>query len=185
MEELNLRDIGVNMVQDYVKAWLEDCAFSNKFGRQGNLPELSGSSEMGRHFGFTGSRRSLSVRRITKLIEVMKALRTFGYSTLHHGDCIGCDRTAHLVASARPLKIVIHPPKLGRFRAHCERIERHRVIEVKPPKDYLTRNKNIIAASELLVGMPTDPRPSAEIVRSGTWATIRYARKAKKPRILL
>ena len=189
MEELNLRDIGVNMVQDYVKAWLEDCAFSNKFGRprvrSGWAAGGGVSNELRKHFGFTGSRHTPSVKRITKLIEVVKALHTFGYGVLHHGDCIGCDRTAHLVAAGRPLKVVIHPPKLGRYRAHCERIEKKLVLEVRPAKDYLDRNRDIVAVSELLVGMPTDPDPASEVRRSGTWATIRYARAANKPRILL
>ena len=180
MEELNLRNVKVANVQDTVKAWLMDCTFNNKFKRS-----THSSLEMGKHFGFTGSRRHPSVVRITKLILVMKALRIFGYGVLHHGDCIGCDRTAHLVAAGRALKVVIHPPKLVRFRAHCERIEKKLVLEVKPVKDYLRRNLDIVAASELLVGMPTDPDPASEVQRSGTWATIRYARKAEKPRILL
>jgi len=49
------------------------------------------------------------------------------------------------------------------------------------PKPYLERNHNIVDESELLIACP---KSKEEELRSGTWATVRYARK-KGVRIIL
>ena len=55
--------------------------------------------------------------------------------------------------------------------------------ETRKQKDYLDRNHDIVDETELLIACPKEPE---EITRSGTWATIRYARKKKKKlRIIL
>ncbi len=46
-----------------------------------------------------------------------------------------------------------------------------RVLESKP---YLERNRDIVDASEVLIACPSTRE---EVMRSGTWATVRYARK--------
>jgi len=46
-----------------------------------------------------------------------------------------------------------------------------------PEADYLARNHFIVAYSEELVAAP---KSNKEELRSGTWATIRYARKRKR-----
>ena len=45
----------------------------------------------------------------------------------------------------------------------------------------LNRNKNIVDASNLIFAFPFDK----EIIRSGTWSTIRYAKKINKPLIII
>jgi len=42
-------------------------------------------------------------------------------------------------------------------------------------KPYLARNQDIVDETEVLIAVPAQKK---EIVRSGTWATIRRARKA-------
>ena len=49
---------------------------------------------------------------------------------------------------------------------------------VKEPQPYLQRNHNIVNECDMLVAFPST---SNEVLRSGTWSTIRYAKKAKKP----
>lgn len=44
-------------------------------------------------------------------------------------------------------------------------------IPIKPP---LVRNHDIVDSTELLIACPKE---QVEVLRSGTWATIRYARK--------
>lgn len=67
-------------------------------------------------------------------------------------------------------RIVIHPPGDPKLRAFCEGAYR-----VMPPQPYLQRNHAIVDASEILFALPLEAE--RELQRSGTWATIRYARK--------
>jgi predicted Rossmann fold nucleotide-binding protein DprA/Smf involved in DNA uptake len=47
--------------------------------------------------------------------------------------------------------------------------------EVAEPDEYLKRNRAIVDGSEILVATPKEE--DGEALRSGTWATVRYARK--------
>jgi hypothetical protein len=50
------------------------------------------------------------------------------------------------------------------------------------PKPYLVRNHDMVDQSEFLIGTPGEEQ---EVLRSGTWATIRYARKLKRPILII
>lgn len=52
---------------------------------------------------------------------------------------------------------------------------------VLEPKPYLVRNKDIVNASEGMLAAPRGP----EELRSGTWSTIRYARKCRKKVLIM
>jgi hypothetical protein len=74
---------------------------------------------------------------------------------------------------------VIHPPEVANFRAMCHRKEGPQPtkgITLHDTKPYLTRNRDIVQASSILVAAPK----SDEIVRSGTWSTVRYARQCDR-----
>jgi predicted Rossmann fold nucleotide-binding protein DprA/Smf involved in DNA uptake len=91
--------------------------------------------------------------------------RCGGAKTFHHGDAEGADRQAAKLARQVGLRVVKHPPK--------------------PPgtaKELLARNRDIVAAVDVLLATP---RTAKEVLRSGTWATIRYARKAHVRVLLL
>ncbi len=49
--------------------------------------------------------------------------------------------------------------------------------ETRKPKPYLKRNHDIVDESDILIGFPSSEE---ERLRSGTWATVRYARKTGK-----
>ena len=91
---------------------------------------------------------------------------------LAHGDCVGWDEVCHDVAKEIGYKIRIFPPSNDVHRANCN----GNFYEV--PQLYSIRNHDIVRASDYIIG---GPKSDAEQVRSGTWATIRYARKQKKP----
>jgi hypothetical protein len=57
--------------------------------------------------------------------------------------------------------------------------EVHRVHAIRAPLD---RNRTMVNESH---GVIAAPMSSAEVMRSGTWATIRYARKAGKPVLVI
>jgi hypothetical protein len=95
---------------------------------------------------------------------------------LHHGDCIGADHHAHGIAREAWLSVAIHPPANPDKRAWC--IGDHTWM----PKPYLDRNHDIVDAT---VGLIAAPGEFKEQFRSGTWATVRYARKVGKPVVLV
>jgi hypothetical protein len=63
--------------------------------------------------------------------------------------------------------IVIHPPAIETQRAFKT------AADVRAPKPYLDRNKEIVRETALLVAAPAE---AVEQLRSGTWSTVRYAR---------
>jgi hypothetical protein len=96
----------------------------------------------------------------------------------HHGDCVGADAHAHAIASAHAFKVVIHPPIKCNKRAWCKGAN----VTVLPTKDYIARNHDIVDATDMLIATP---KTEAEELRSGTWATVRYARKQGKPVVIV
>lgn len=121
------------------------------------------------HIGFTGSRDGMtyfqkqSVHRSLSLIKKRnKTTKLF----FHHGDCIGADAQAHLIAAKLGFIIVVHPPTDNTRRAFMQGI-------VLPPKPFMDRNRDIVNESHLMIACP---KTRQESLRSGTWATIRYSR---------
>jgi hypothetical protein len=103
-------------------------------------------------------------------IALTGALRD-GMNEFHHGDCIGGDAQAHDIArriNPEIMTIVVHPPEDPSKRAW------RRGDVVLPEKPYLDRNHDIVDQVDRLFAAP---RSYKEQPRSGTWATIRYARK--------
>jgi hypothetical protein len=99
---------------------------------------------------------------------LLKQLRKEGYEVFRHGDCIRSDAQAHDLAIEAGFAVVIHPPSNPKKRAW------KKADSVRPPKPYLERNWDIVNESQFLIATP---RTMEEELRSGTWATIRYARK--------
>ena len=119
--------------------------------------------------GFTGTQRGMTDAQRTALKTV---LTERGATVLHHGDCIGADAQAHEIAVSMSCEIVIHPPIVETKRAWKHAARTHR------PKSYLARNKDIVRDTEMLVAMPGE---NMEQIRSGTWSTVRFARKMGRP----
>lgn len=116
--------------------------------------------------GFTGTRTGMSYAQRQQFAQIfgllMRAAEQLGVGiTFHHGAAAGADMQACALAEHDGLvSIVAHPAG----------------------NDPLARNRDIVAESDMLIAAPlTD----LEEVRSGTWATVRYARKAGKPVIML
>lgn len=95
--------------------------------------------------------------------------------TLRHGDCVGVDAQAHELMVVRPggrSQIIIHPPRNPQRRAFCDDYDL-----AKPLKEYLERDQDLAMACDMLLAVPSHDK---EQLRSGTWATARYAYKAGK-----
>jgi hypothetical protein len=95
------------------------------------------------------------------------------HAEVHHGDCIGADSQVHFLAKKAGCSIVIHPPIKTYKRFFCPDADK-----ILPARNYPDRNHDIVDCTELLLAAPGQYK---EKLRSGTWATIRYAVKCKKP----
>ncbi len=132
--------------------------------------------------GITGSRKGLTDSQREKFL---KSLAEFSNVEIHHGDCVGVDEGIHKILFAekgenpKVIQITIHPPSDNKQRAFCETASSKDSILVHSlaTEDYLTRNQSIVDHCEELWAFPDGP----EKLRSGTWATIRYAKKVGKP----
>ena len=124
--------------------------------------------------GVTATQEGLTDRQRFLVRDQLIALNC---TELHHGDCIGGDAEIHEIAWDMGIAIVIHPPIKTNKRAFCRG-----AILVHEPYDYLVRNRHIVDATEFLIGCPNTRK---EKLRSGTWSTLRYARKMGKPLIVL
>lgn len=93
----------------------------------------------------------------------------------HHGDCRGADFQFHRLIRAEFERswVVIHPPTDNRWRAWCQG------DEYRTPADFLIRDDRMVEEVDLLIATPNS---YIEQWRgSGTWATIRYAQRRRKP----
>jgi hypothetical protein len=122
--------------------------------------------------GFTGTQQGMTAAQklaLTKLVTFqLRELREF-----HHGACVGSDEEAHaIVKQARPAcRSVAYPSNIHSKRARCLGVDVWHL-----PKPPLARNADVVNEIELLVAAPKE---MYEVLRSGTWATVRLARKKK------
>ena len=123
--------------------------------------------------GFTGTQQGMTDIQKLRLRTILQASQG---TEFHHGDCMGADAEAHDIALELGLIPVIHPPKNPSKRAFKP------ATTILPPKEYLDRNHNIVDGTQLLVACPKE---TEEQLRSGTWATIRYAKKTNKNRYII
>lgn len=128
--------------------------------------------------GFTGTRRGMSCAQIRflhdTLVDIQRSSVCYA-PEFHHGMCIGADAEANIIALSLGIPTTGHPPIDRRFMSHSP------VIEIRPPENYLVRNHNIVDECGVLIVAPEGP----EVVRSGTWATKRYADRKNKQTIIL
>ncbi len=127
------------------------------------------------NLGFTGTQIGLSPAQRHELTDRLDWLAERG-NWFHHGDCIGADAQARDIAASLQWLIHQHPPLDERKRAFTA------ADAVSEPKGFLARNRDIVKASELMIACPAQAK---EILRSGTWATIRETLRQRKPLIVI
>lgn len=126
--------------------------------------------------GFTGTRHGMTERQraaVSAFLDEHKPTET------HSGDCKGADSefldAALLCAGNFPPRTHGHPCGIKEWRAG------RRYDHLHPVKDPLTRNRDIVEASDHLLAAPR----SFKREQSGTWATIAMAQDAGKPTTLI
>jgi hypothetical protein len=121
--------------------------------------------------GFTGTQRGMTPEQKNEFKSLIEAINPVEF---HHGDCIGADEQAHYIV-ADTVDVVIHPPIDPKKRAFCQGT----TLTEKP---FLKRNHDIVDAASVLIAAPGETN---EVLRSGTWATIRYAHKTNTRTIII
>ncbi len=126
--------------------------------------------------GFTGTQDGITPPQFDLLVEVLQELHEV--TEAHHGDCFGADYQFSVIIDCifGTGKITIHPPTNNKKRAFC------RADVLEKPFPYLVRNHHIVDATDILIACPKGPERKRG---SGTWATIRYARKQKGVLVIL
>lgn len=131
--------------------------------------------------GLTGTKTGPTDAQVRWFASVLGSGRV---ERLHHGACIGVDAQMHRLAldhfsNATHQPIVVHPPiDQGRVDPIC--LLESALVKVLPPNGFLLRNRDIVDATQLLIALPDGP----ERLRSGTWSTVRYARRLAKPVVI-
>lgn len=126
------------------------------------------------NIGITGPRGGLSPAQRSFAMELMAkvVIDPTHQFTFHHGDCIGVDQQIHqLLLSWSITSIETHPPTKTRFRAFCGVYDDTTLVHLPAP--YLERDRNIVKASNVVIGFPNCSQEEAP--RSGTWYTVQHA----------
>jgi len=155
--------------------------------------ELNGNGVMSAvktNVGFSGTQSGMSWNQKANLVQFLRMHKCI---TFAHGDCSGADAEAHKIVEkyfeallandehCEP-KIVVHPAvnpvkrayTLGRKNEFLVGgyIQDGIIYEQTSPAKYLDRNKRIVDTTDILLAFPKEQEMT---LRSGTWATIRYA----------
>jgi hypothetical protein len=132
--------------------------------------------------GFTGTRTGMTGPQEQTLRMLMHLFQQEPWADKtrfdwHEGDCTGSDAQSVAIAREFGFWIIAHPPKNTRYRAFAYN------DEMREPQTYHVRDEQIVVETDRLVATPAQ---FDEVKRgSGTWLTIRYARRYKKPRYII
>lgn len=126
---------------------------------------------------FTGTRKGMTPRQHSIVKQI---LEEFLPDTAVHGGCLGADVDFHDLALYFDTPLIeVWPSNLPAWQAKLKTpgpgcICIIRVNEPQPPLD---RNWDIVRDADLVLACPDS---ATETLRSGTWATVRYANQLDK-----
>lgn len=104
--------------------------------------------------------------------EAVYTLLSAGVSALFHGDCSGADFNVGEICRRLQIPVGLFP-STSKTRGWSTW-----GVYMQEPTPPLARNKDIVNAGAWVLACPGEMH---EERRSGTWAAVRYARKAGKP----
>lgn len=125
--------------------------------------------------GFTGTQRGTTQPQRALLI---CEIQLWAPKLFVHGGCIGADAEAHKIVRqfSKATTIKIRPSDIP---AKTAKLDADIRCAPKPP---LERNHHIVREVDRMIACPGE---YGEVLRSGTWATIRYARKHSVPILII
>lgn len=125
---------------------------------------------------FTGTQSGMVDGQLIRVIQLVRSFSLQGYTRARHGGCIGADEEFDAICREADFHLTIHWSTLHHKQMKRPSKQKEEVwINELPP---LVRNRRMVEAAKLLIAAPSSYR---EELRSGTWSTIRYARKAELP----
>lgn len=126
-------------------------------------------------YGFTGTRHGLTAEQLHCLQDV-----AIDMTKGSHGACFGADREFHGLFPAIPMEI--YPSDEGQHQWAVATCKGAKDV-IHPIMLPIPRNHQIVNTVERMVAAPLGH--IEQFRGSGTWATIRYARKLRRPLIIL
>lgn len=122
---------------------------------------------------FTGtkSKVGLTARQMAALRARLLALRP---TVFVHGGCVGADNDADLMAALLGIPRRVFPSDCPEMSVPPAVLTARGPVVIEPARPALTRNPLIVGAADYLLACPRQPR---EVLRSGTWATVRAGRR--------
>jgi len=123
--------------------------------------------------GFSGTRDGLNPTQLFNLDYEIERARA---SLFLHGGAEGADEHADQYASHHLIAVEVYPCTSTRYH-YWAGLDDEIVRAVHTPRPPLVRNKIIAQRCARLIATPST---NEETLRSGTWATIRYAKREFK-----
>jgi hypothetical protein len=124
--------------------------------------------------GFTGTRSGMTAKQYNVVQRLIGDLKP---DMVIHGDCYGADTDFHKIVrestsylSNKRITVKIYPSNLNSRANNDGDI-------IMPPDDPIVRDREIVKDSSKLIATP---KSFNEVIRSGTWTTVRYAKKLGK-----
>lgn len=130
--------------------------------------------------GFTGTSRGMAPeqkQRVLEFLSVIKLEHPTEVLEFHFGLCIGADEQAAIIAKRLGFRVVAHPGTPKDSTSMRWRSEWSESDEVREPKPFISRDRDIVDETDEMVATPVSEK---EERASGTWTTVRYARKKEK-----
>lgn len=129
---------------------------------------------------YTGSQKGTNSVQFEKLIAYLYFhYRRYGDFIGEHGDCVGGDEEFNSLCIDMGMETRIRPgypslnPRDISKRAFCA------ANVIYPPEPFLERNRKVAKEGDILLGCPFSNEQ-----KGGTWWTIRYALRLRKPTII-
>lgn len=124
--------------------------------------------------GFSGTQKGMTeaqTEAVWSMIAAIALIYPQGKVNAHHGLCIGADWQFHVMCRGWVIPIIGHPPV---NKSKVAKFDMSDFAYLWDDKDYLDRNTDIVNCSTSFIGAPGEME---EQLRSGTWSTIRKAKK--------
>lgn len=133
--------------------------------------------------GFTGTHRGMTDSQKTAIKSLLTKLYAASYvidreHNFRHGQCVGADVQSAAMAKEIGFRVIAfpgYPPDNPTNMSNRGGFDGN--DEVMPEGAFLERDHLIVDASTTMIATPAQQH---EVLRSGTWATVRYARKKGK-----
>lgn len=129
---------------------------------------------MGRKVGFTGTHKGAHTVQLKIAQAKLTAMKSEGFDEFHHGMCVGADEQVAKIAKGLGYRVVGHPGLAQDPGNLLYRSEWDGNDEVREAKPFIERDHDIVDETEAMLATPLTWE---EQTRSGTWTTVRYARK--------